>query len=155
MPNQPLGELDAEYVWFTPMLTAIATELMSAVAWGVQARAYLGAGVSAADGLSDAVMIHKFHEMGNAGAANGLLAMVGANLAFQLLVVHIQTRGLKKKKWKTMLLEMLAVVSFVKPGVEAHRVASGAEQLPGSAFVPLMEMTFTKSGELVFEAIPG
>ena len=34
-----LGELDREYVWFRPMLTAIATEVMSAVAWGVKARA--------------------------------------------------------------------------------------------------------------------
>ena len=34
-----LGELDREYAWFRPMLTAIATELMSAVAWGVKFRA--------------------------------------------------------------------------------------------------------------------
>jgi hypothetical protein len=34
-----LGELDIEYVWFRPMLTAIATELMSAVAYGVKLRA--------------------------------------------------------------------------------------------------------------------
>jgi hypothetical protein len=34
-----LGELDREYVWFRPMLTAIAIELMSAVMWGVKFRA--------------------------------------------------------------------------------------------------------------------
>jgi hypothetical protein len=150
-----LRELDIEYAWFRPMLTAIATELMSAVAWGVKVRAYLGAGVSAADALSDAYMINEFYEMGDTGTAKGLLAMVGANLAFQTIVVLAQSYGLKKNKWRTMLFEMLTVVAFVKPGIDAHRVASGAEQPPGAKFSPLIEMIYTKGGELVFEAIPG
>jgi hypothetical protein len=155
MNYQALGELDREYRWFRPMVVAIATELMSAVAWGVKFRAYLGAGVSAADALSDAYMIKTFYDMGDTGAAKGLLAMVGANLAAQMLVVYGQTQGLKKEKWKTMLFEILTVVTFVKPGVDAHRVAGGAEQTPGAALTPLMEMLFTKACELVFEAIPG
>jgi hypothetical protein len=105
--------------------------------------------------LSDAWMISKFYEMGEAGTANSLLAMVGANLAFQVLVVYIQTQGLKKDKWRTMLYEMLSVLTFVKPGLDAYRVASGAEQLPGAAIAPLNEMMYTKGGELFFEAIPG
>ncbi|GMI39863.1 hypothetical protein TeGR_g2686 [Tetraparma gracilis] len=155
MTYQALGELDREYVWFRPMLAAIATELMSAVAWGVKFRAWLGAGVSAADALSDAYMIKTFYDAGDTSNAKGLLAMVGANLAFQSIVVYVQTHGLKKDKWRTMLFEMLTVLSFVKPGVDAHRVASGAEQLPGAAFGPLSEMLYTKCGELFFEAIPG
>jgi hypothetical protein len=43
----------------------------------------------------------------------------------------------------------------MKPGVEAFRVASGAEQENGAAFTPLIEMMITKCGELFFEAIPG
>jgi hypothetical protein len=39
MNYSALGELDREYVWFRPMLSAIATELMHKVAWGVKARA--------------------------------------------------------------------------------------------------------------------
>jgi hypothetical protein len=155
MTYQALGELDDEYVWFRPMLTAIATELMSAVAWGVKARAWLGAGVSAADALSDAYMIDVFFEMGQRGTANSLLAMVGANMAVQAIVVWAQTRGLKKDRWRKMFLEMLSVILFVKPGADAHRVASGTEQLPGASFSPLTEMVITKAAELVFEAIPG
>ncbi|GMI56076.1 hypothetical protein TeGR_g10043 [Tetraparma gracilis] len=155
MTYQALSDLDREYVWFRPMLTAIAKELMSAVVWGVKFRAYLGAVVSAADALSDAYMIKTFYEMGETGTANGLVAMVCANLAFQSTIVCLQAHGLKKDKWKTMLFEMLTVVSFVKPGVDAHRVASGTEQAPGTAIRPLMEMTYTKAGELFFEAIPG
>jgi hypothetical protein len=150
-----LDELDREYVWFRPMLTAITTELMSSVAYGVKARAWLGAGVSAADMASDAYMINEFSKMGNTGAANSLRAMVGANLAFQTLIVYGQNQGLKKDKWKTVLVETLTVITFVKPGVDAYRVASGAEQAPSAGFSPLKEMLFTKCGELFFEAIPG
>jgi hypothetical protein len=68
---------------------------------------------------------------------------------------YIQTQGLKKDKWRTALVEMLSVVTFTKPGVDAYRVASGAAQLAGAAFDPLAEMMYTKGGELVFEAVPG
>jgi hypothetical protein len=136
-------------------MLGISTELRAQVPYGVKFRAWLGAGVSAADGLSDAFMIKTFYDMGDMANANGLLAMVGANLAYQVLIVYVQTHGLKKNKWRTMLLEMLSVITFVKPGVDAHRVASGAEQLPGASVPPLMEMIFIKGGELMFEAIPG
>ncbi|GMI19409.1 hypothetical protein TeGR_g8828, partial [Tetraparma gracilis] len=92
MTYEALRELDREYVWFRPMLTAIATELMSAVAWGVKFRAYLGAGVSVADGLSDGYMIKTFYDMGDMANAKGLLAMVGANLAGQMGMVYFVFR---------------------------------------------------------------
>jgi hypothetical protein len=155
MTFQALGELDREYMWFRPMLTAIATELMITVAWGVKLRAYLGAAVSAADAMSDAYMINQFFNMGDPATATGLLAMVGANIGIQLLLVHIQTQNLTKDRWKTAAFETMTVVTFLKPGVDAYRVASGAEQLPGAAVGPLQEMMYTKGGELFFEAIPG
>jgi hypothetical protein len=68
---------------------------------------------------------------------------------------YAQTHGLKKDKWRTALFEMLSVLTFTKPGLDAYRVASGAEQLPGAAVNPLVEMVYTKAGELTFEAIPG
>ncbi|GMI26772.1 hypothetical protein TeGR_g1918, partial [Tetraparma gracilis] len=100
------------------------------------------------------------------GFANALVANATAEAAVDEWVMtypalgeleqrYIQTQGLKEKKWRTTLFEMLSVVSFVKPGLDAHRVASGAEQLPGAAVSPLAEMIYTKGGELFFEAIPG
>jgi hypothetical protein len=118
-------------------------------------RAFGGAGLSIGDTISDAYMINTFYMTGKRGTANGLLAMVGSNLAVQVLIVWSQAHGLKKKKWRTMITEIISVVTFVKPGVDAFRVASGAEQVPGSAMTPLHEMVYTKGGELVFEAIPG
>jgi hypothetical protein len=153
---QALGELDREYAWFRSMLAAIATEVMNAVAWGVKFRAYLGAGVSFGDMASDAYMIRTFYETSRPGVARSLLAMVLLNLAFQLSLVYLQTNGLKSKdRWRTILVEVLSVVTFVKPGLDAFRVASGQEQRPGSAVEPLAEMVFTKTGEVCFEGIPG
>jgi hypothetical protein len=137
------------------MMNAVAGAILAQVAWGVKFRAWLGAGVSAADGLSDAYMIKTFYDMGDTANAKGLLAMVGANLATQGVIVYAQCQGLKKNRWRTALFEMLTVVSFVKPGIDAYRVASGAEQLPGAAVGPLQEMVCAKGVELFFEAIPG
>jgi hypothetical protein len=108
-----------------------------------------------ADTASDAYMINDFFNTGRSGTAKSLLAMVGANLTFQLLLVVVQTNGLKKDRRKKRFLEILSVVTFTKPGVDAYRVASGAETEPGASFDPLIEMTSTKIGELVFEALPG
>ncbi|GMI18901.1 hypothetical protein TeGR_g14830 [Tetraparma gracilis] len=155
MTYPALGELEQKYTFMRPMMGAIAGDILAQVAWGVKFRAYLGAGMSAADALSDAYMINQFYEKGNTGTAKSLLVMVGANIAYQTFVVYVQTQGLKKKKWRTMLFEMLTVITFTKPGIDAYRVASGAEQLAGAAVDPLNEMIITKMGELVFEAIPG
>jgi hypothetical protein len=120
-----------------------------------QLRAAVGASVSFADMMSDAYMINIFFVTGREGAAEGLLAMVLINLLWQVLIVYVKAVGLKKNKWRTLLFEVASVVSFVKPGLDAYRVASGAENLPGSSYSPLTEMTLTKAGELVFEAVPG
>ncbi|GMI24966.1 hypothetical protein TeGR_g5962, partial [Tetraparma gracilis] len=153
--NPALGDLTRESPWFEHVMLGISTELRAQVTFGVKARAYLGAGVSAADALSDAYMTKTFYDLGDTGTANGLMAMVGANITWQMILVYMQTHGLKKHRWRTTLFEMLTVVTFTKPGIEAHRVASGAEQIPGAAISPLMEMIATKCGELFFEAIPG
>jgi len=50
---------------------------------------------------------------------------------------------------------MLIVLSGTKPGVDAMRVASGAEQSEYNAMDPAMELTVTRCLELVCEAIPG
>jgi hypothetical protein len=174
-----LGELDREFKWFRPMMEAIATELMDRVAYGVKARAAIGAGVSFGDMLSDAYMVDLYRKTGRPGTSNSLLGMVGANLVFQLVITYSKCNNMKKDKWKTMLFEFLSIVSFMKPGalspaisppspppsppfsslplpgVDAFRVASGAETAEGPTMDPLAEMVYTKGGELVFEAVPG
>jgi hypothetical protein len=119
------------------------------------ARAALGAGMSFADMASDAYVVRLYFSLGRASTAYSLLAMVGVNLLWQCLLVFVQTHGLKRDKWRTMLTELLAVVTFTKPGLDAYRVASGAELPPGAVLPPLTEMGLTKAGEMIFEALPG
>ena len=56
---------------------------------------------------------------------------------------------------RVMVVEMLIVVSGTKPGVDAMRVASGAEQSEHNVADPMTELTVTRCSELVCEAIPG
>ena len=53
-----------------------------------------------------------------------------------------------------MLRECVFVVSFLKPGVDAFRVASGLEDKE-TLMSPLFEMVMGKMAELAFESIPG
>ncbi|GMI24873.1 hypothetical protein TeGR_g5923 [Tetraparma gracilis] len=150
-----LGELDREYVWFRPMMQAVSAELLSKVALGVQLRAALGAGLSIADMASDAVVIMDFNSKGQTGFAVALMGMIGANMLLNSFIIWVQTSGLKKDKFRTMIFELMTIVTFTKPGVDAWRVASGVEQAPGATLSPLIEMFASKSAEMFCEAIPG
>jgi hypothetical protein len=150
-----LSGLDREYKWFRPMMTAIATELMSKVLFGVKARAGLGASMSFLDMASDAFIVVEYFNTGRNGAAYALLCMLGANLVWQLLLVVLQTAGLKRERRREMFFGVLSVITFCKPGADALRLASGAKQQPGASLSPLLESTATKMGEAVFEAVPG
>jgi hypothetical protein len=136
-------------------MVAIATELMSKVAYGVKVRAGIGGSVSMLDLISDTVVIVEYIMTGRSGLAYMLIGMVALNMFFQLILVWIQTRGLRESKWKTMVLELVTTVCFLKPGLDSWKVASGAEQPPGAAVSPLVEMTCSRGMEMVFEAVPG
>ena len=81
-----------------------------------------------------------------------LLVCLILNMLYQLLIVWGQTT---KGPKATMVKDMLYVVSAVKPGVDAWRVATGQDQNEHQMFTPKQELIFAKAGELVFEAIPG
>ncbi|GMI52766.1 hypothetical protein TeGR_g10861 [Tetraparma gracilis] len=150
-----LSELADERPWFRHAFGEIATELLGEASFGVKFRACLGAGLSIMDLFSDGAVVTEYFITGENDAAWALLAMVGVNTLCQLGITIIQTSGLKKDKRKTMALEFLAVVAFLKPGIDAYRVSSGAEQQPGAPMSPMFEMTLSRCSELVFEALPG
>ena len=81
-----------------------------------------------------------------------LLVCLILNMLLQLLIVWLQTT---KGPKATMVKDMLYVVSAVKPGVDAWRVATGQGQSEYQMVTPKYELLFSKCGELVFEAIPG
>ena len=81
-----------------------------------------------------------------------LLVFLILNMLFQLLIVWGQTT---KGPKATMVKDMLYVVSAVKPGVDAWRVATGLEQSEYQVLSPKTELLASKATELMFEAIPG
>jgi hypothetical protein len=107
------------------------------------------------DMISDTVIIVDYYNTGRNGYAVLLVGMVLGNICTQLILVYIQTRGIGSSRWRTFFFDSLAVVAFVKPGLDAWRVASGEEQRPGAALDPLVEMTMSKAVEMAFEGIPG
>jgi hypothetical protein len=78
--------------------------------------------------------------------------MVGLCLLGQLFLVWVQAR---KGPRRVMLKEMLIVLSGMKPGIDAMRVAGGNEQSEHAAINPDLELTATRCFELVCESIPG
>ena len=103
------------------------------------------------DMISDAGVIKTYQASGITSGANSLIAMIGSSLAAQLLITYGQNN--KKSKW-VILRELAFVVSFLKPGVDAFRVATGYED-KGTILNPLVEMAIGKCTELAFESIPG
>jgi hypothetical protein len=53
-----------------------------------------------------------------------------------------------------MIFEMALVLTFVKPGWDAHQVATNAEQKLGSPLDPMMFMSYCKGVELFSETYP-
>jgi len=109
--------------------------------WGAKMRLFVGAGLSMVDLASDITMVVTYMNEVQVGNARSLLVMISTCLLSQLLVVFVQTsRGLRR----VMVTEMLIVLSGIKPGVDAMRLASGAEQNEHNAFDPAVELTVTR-----------
>jgi len=150
LDNPILEPLFTEGV-FEPMIIGIAKELMAASKLGLVKRVIIGALLSIGDMISDIWVIISYLRIGNDSEAYSLMAMIGTSVTAQLLLVYGQNR--KKSKW-VILREMMFVVTFLKPGVDAYRVATG--HIDEDAVVsPLLELALAKGTELAFESVPG
>jgi len=100
--------------------------------------------------ISDAGVINTYRASGNASGANSLIAMIGSSIAVQLLTTY--ACNMKKSKL-VILREFAFIVTFLKPAVDAYRVATGFKDT--GAVSPLFEMVMGKGVELALESIPG
>ena len=83
------------------------------------------------------VIVQYMSTPGQEGYGRSLIAMISACLLLQLFIVWLQTRkGTKAAKAR----EMLIVLSALKPGADAYRVANGQEQDAGATFTPDTEL---------------
>jgi len=120
---------------------------------GATFRLFFGAGLSIFDFVTDVLMIRDyFQQSDQIQRAWALLGMLLANLAFNLSISYLQNR---KKGWKAVGMDWLLVLSYLKPGVDAWKVASGAAHEENSLVDPQFELMWCKGAELVAESIPG
>ena len=147
-----LGELDEEHAWFRPMTEVVADVLLKGASWGTKLRLYMGAGLSIMDLLSDLSMVNLYFQNKEYETARNLLAMVCLCLLFQMILVFLNNR---KAPRQVLAKELLIVLSGLKPGVDAARVASGDETKAYNIMGSRMELVTMRMVELSCEAIPG
>ena len=147
-----LKELAAEYELFKPAVEMTAKLAMKTSNLGATFRLFFAAGLSMFDFVTDIIMILDYYKTDQVREARMLLGMLGANLVMNMLQSYFQNRRIG---WKAVAVDWLLVLSYLKPGVDAWKVASGAAHEEGAAFDPTFELTFCKGIELVTESIPG
>jgi hypothetical protein len=148
-----LQDLETAHPFFRPVINEIAKHILSIADFGLKMRLFSGAGLSVFDLISDVYMIVVF--LGSEetrGVAYVNIVCVALSLLAQLFIAWFVNR---KRPWRRIVREAMYVVLFIKPGIDAARVAGGGENDDGLATVDsLAELTFSKGAEMVFESIP-
>jgi hypothetical protein len=113
-------------------------------------RLYLTAGVSVADVGSDVFSVSVNYRAGNTGLASALLATVLLSMSFQILIVVVVHRHHGKQR---LMLEILFVVTGVKPFVDVWRILNGKVNV-GAPMDTKAERAGCKTVEIVIESVP-
>jgi hypothetical protein len=130
-------------------MEAITGHLLSVVSLGTKLRLYSGACLSIFDMVSDVYMTTVFlGDPATKGVAYANIACVALSLVVQLLVAWVVHR---RRGWRKVAREMLYVVMYIKPGIDAARVAAGDDRVDDNA---QFELTIDKVVEMGCEAIP-
>jgi hypothetical protein len=105
------------------------------------------------DMITDVTMINEYmNTPGQAGYGKALIAMVGLCNLCMLAMAWCQTRKGPKKE---MAKEVLIVLSSLKPGIDAYRVANGQEQAAYAVLPPHTELgQLQEGGERIETTIP-
>ncbi|GMH84301.1 hypothetical protein TrVE_jg5923 [Triparma verrucosa] len=83
--------------------------------------------------------------------ASATLGTIACSLFFQVVIV---TSVYHKAGFLILFREIFYVLTFTKPGVDVHRVASNAKQLPLATITPKIELVALRGVELFAEVIP-
>jgi hypothetical protein len=145
-----LGVMAQRHVWFRAMLET--KRRVVAAPLGLRLRLGIGAVFSFGDMASDMNNTVSMLRAGNSLGAAIMLGLIALNLAFQGLVVIVQTAH---RGWRVVLWELFLVLSLLKPAIDVIRVAGGEEHIEGAPIDPFVEMVICKVSELTFESIPG
>jgi hypothetical protein len=131
-------------------MISIGQHVINVSPWGAKFRTYSGAAISIADTTSDIVMINDYFNDDLDWYAWMMIICISLNILIQIILVIAQYRKLGKAR---IAKEVVVIVSFIKPGVDAARVVGGHPQEKGTLATPLIEMTACKISESVTEAL--
>ena len=115
-----------------------------------QFRLYLTAGVSVADVGSDIFSVSVNYRDGNTGLASALLATVLLSMSFQILIVVVVHRHHGKRR---LMLEILFVLTGVKPFVDTWRILTGKASVDAPMDTKT-ERVGCEMAEIVRESVP-
>mmetsp|Transcript_732 Transcript_732/g.1207 ORF Transcript_732/g.1207 Transcript_732/m.1207 type:complete len:961 (-) Transcript_732:44-2926(-) len=113
---------------------------------------FVAAFLSVFDMLTDILMCFEYFARDQDGFAWATVGSIALNIFLQSLFTFLQN---KARPTRQQLREQLHVLTLIKPGVDAWRVASGSEQEEGAVMHTMAEFTGNKVIELIAEAIPG
>ena len=104
-------------------------------------RVSVGAALSMLDAVTDIfVIVSYYNTKGLRRQANAMLAMIGTNMAIQMLIVIAQY---KKKSWQVKAKEAFICLFFLRPIVDTYRVSSNYEDSESTVH-PMLEMMMNK-----------
>ena len=150
MLNYPQLKELSNVDFFDSFITVIAQNLVRDSMWGVVYRVSVGVAFSTTDAATDMYTILVYKAAGLSGRATALALMMGLNMFFQLVIVWFQY---KKKSLKKRLYECAICLVFLRPAVDAYRVATNHVD-KDLLLNPLTEMVCNKGCELFCESIP-
>ena len=148
--NYPQLKELSDVDFFDSFMLVIAQNLVRDSMWGVVYRVSVGVAFSTTDAATDVYTILVYKAAGLTGRATALALMMGLNMIFQLVVVWVQYR---KKSLKKRLYECAICLVFLRPAVDAYRVATNHVD-KDLLLNPLTEMVCNKGCELFCESIP-
>ena len=94
------------------------------------------------DAATDIYVVATYYSEGLNGQANAMLGMISVNLFIQILIVLAQYQ---KKRWTVKLKEALITLLFLRPIVDAYRVATTSPyRSEETTFDSLSEMVINK-----------
>lgn len=134
-----------------PFFSEIVQYNLNTSNFGLRLRVTGGTLLSTVDLVTDIYMTVQFFNTDGQeryGRTNAWL--IGLTMFWQIFVSYCQNRKLPSLFFQDAFFTFIGF----KPALDTYRVGSGAEQEDHQLMNPLLEMTYTKVIETVFEAIP-
>jgi len=152
MQNPAMVELFEQHESVEALMLVVSSVVVKQALWGLLWRVSTGACLNMLDVVSDInVIIFYLQTEGQQAFGWALLGMILLCLVLQLGVVYVQNRRNPMYMWR----EVFIVLSFMKPPVDAYRVATEVKMEPHHAFDVKTEQYLNKCIEVFAESIPG